>query len=310
MDILCVGQLATDILVKPVDSVDFNVDTKRVEQISVKNGGDALNTAINLAKLGNKVCFAGKVGDDSFGDFLLKTIKSCNIDSKGLKIEKGASSPSVIVLINAKGERTFLYYGGTNDRFEYEDIDTSLIDECRVVHVGGTYTLPKFDGEGTARLFQLAQSKSKITSMDVSSDTTGKWLSIIKPCLKYLNFFMPSYNEAKSITGEETPEAIANFLLNEGVGTVVVKLGRDGCYVNNQDESFYFPAYDVKVVDTTGAGDSFVAGFLTGILKKWDLQKCTKFASAVSAHCIQYLGSTTGIPGFEAVEEFIRRQEK
>lgn len=103
MDVLCVGQLVTDILVKPVDSVDFKVDTKRVEQISVKNGGDALNTAIDLAKLGNKVCFTGKVGDDSLGDFLLKTIESYDIDLKGLKIEKGTSSSSVIVLINDKG---------------------------------------------------------------------------------------------------------------------------------------------------------------------------------------------------------------
>ena len=137
MDILCVGQLVTDILVKPVDSVDYNVDTKRVEQILLKNGGDALNTAIDLAKLGNKIGFAGKVGDDSFGDFLLKTIKSFDIDSKGLKIVKGASTSSVIVLISEKGERTFLYHGGTNDTFQYEDIDTILIDESKIVLWGG-----------------------------------------------------------------------------------------------------------------------------------------------------------------------------
>ena len=305
MDILCVGQLVTDVLVKPVDCIDFNIDTKRVEQILVKNGGDCLNTAIDLAKLGNKIGFIGKVGDDSFGDFLLKTIKSFDIDFRGLKIEAGASTSSCIAIISAKGERVFLYHGGTNDEFQYDDIDTNLIDECKIVHVGGTFLLPKFDGSGTAKLFQLAQSKNKLTSMDVTSDTTGSWLSIIKPCLRYLDLFMPSLKEAKAITGKDKPEEIADFLQNEGVETIVVKLGKEGCYVKGKDKGFYFPAYEVQVVDTTGAGDSFVAGFLTGLLQKWNLEKCTQFASAVSAHCIQQLGATTGIPGFGEVVGFI-----
>ena len=146
--------------------------------------------------------------------------------------------------------------------------------------------------------------------MDVTSDTTGRWLSVIKPCLRYLNFFMPSYKEAKSITGKEKPEEIADFLQNEGVETVVVKLGKEGCYVKGQGKGFYFPPYDVRVVDTTGAGDSFVAGFLTGLLQKWNLEKCTQFASVVSAHCIQQLGATTGIPGFDEVVKFIEKHNK
>jgi len=309
MDILCIGQLVTDILVKPVNSVDYKVDTKRVKQIIVKSGGDALNTAISLSKLSNKVGFVGKVGDDNFGNFLLKTIKSFDIDTKGLKIIKGAATSAVIVLINDKGQRTFLYQGGTNDTFRYEDICTSLIDECKLVHVGGTYLLPKFDGEGAAKLFQLAQSKNKFTSMDVTHDVTGKWLSTIKPCLKYLSFFMPSYGEAKSITGRKSPEEIADFLQKQGVEIVVIKLGRDGCYVKSQDKGFYFPVYDVEVIDTSGAGDSFVAGFLTGVLKKWDLKRCAQFASAVSAHCIQKIGSTTGVLSFNKIEEFIEKNK-
>ncbi len=307
MDILCIGQLVADILVKSVNSIDYNVDTKRVDQIVVKSGGDALNTAISLSKLGNKVGFIGKVGNDNFGNFLLKTIKSFNIDTKGLKIIKDVPTSSVIVLINDKGQRTFLYQGGTNDTFQYADINTTLIDECKLVHVGGTYLLPQFDGEGAAKIFRLAQSKNKLTSMDVTYDVTGKWLSTIKHCLKYLNFFMPSYEQAKLITGKENPEEIAGFLQKQGVETVVIKLGDEGCYVKSQDKGFYFPAYDVEVIDTSGAGDSFVAGFLTGILRNWDLKRCAQFASAVSAHCIQKIGSTTGVVSFNKIEEFIEK---
>lgn len=308
MDILCVGQLVTDILAKPIESIDYTVDTIRVESINVKNGGDCLNTAICLAKLGNDTGVIGKVGNDLFGNFLLEAIKSNGIDARGMIVEEGASTSSVIVSINNDGARVFFYYGGTNDTFMYEDLNTALIDECRIVHVGGTYSLPQFDGNGAAKLFAYAKAKGRLTSMDVTWDTSGRWLSTIKPCLKYLDIFMPSINEARHITGRDKPEDIARFLQDQGVKTVVVKLGRDGCYVKASDKGFFCPAYDVEVVDTTGAGDSFVAGFLTGVLKGWDLEKCARFASAVSAHCIQHIGATTGIPEFEDIIEFINRR--
>ena len=306
MDILCVGQLVADILAKPVNEVDFNVDTKRVEHISIKNGGDCLNTAIDLKILGNSVGFAGLVGEDGFGEFLMKTIRNYGIDVRGLRVVPGTSTAAVIVLINGHGDRTFLYYGGTNDLFSFEHVDTAMVDECKIVHVGGTYLLPCFDGQGAGRLFHLARLKNKVTSMDVTWDTTGRWLEIIRPCLKHLDFFMPSYNEAKEITKRNSPEDMAGFLLEEGVGTVVIKLGKEGCYIKGKGESFYQKAYDVEAVDTTGAGDAFVAGFLTGIARGWDLRACGRFASAVSAHCIGQLGATSGIPDFESVMKFIK----
>lgn len=306
MDVLCVGQLVTDIIVKPVEQVDFSVDTKRVGHISMKNGGDCMNAAIDLALLGNNVGFAGVVGNDNFGDFLLKTVKDHGIDTRGLKAVPEISTSAVIVLVNEKGERTFLYYGGSNDLFSYDYLDISLIEECKIVHVGGTYQLPGFDGDGAAKLFRLAQTKQKLTCMDVTWDTSGRWLEVIKPCLKYLDFFMPSYNEAKEISEKGNPEDMADFFIDEGVKCAIIKLGSNGIYCKSVNgDSFYQPSYKVNVVDTTGAGDSFVAGFLTGLVKNWDLRACAKFASAVSAHCIQKLGATTGIPGFKDIMKFI-----
>jgi sugar/nucleoside kinase (ribokinase family) len=308
MDVLCVGQLVADILVKPVDSVDFSVDTQKIDLIEVKNGGDCLNTAIGLAKLGNKVGFVGKIGNDQFGDFLTDVIKQYDIDIKGLKIADNVATSAVVVLISKSGERTFLYYGGANDSFKFEDIEPDVVDSTKIVHVGGTYQLPDFDGYGAAKLFELARSKNKITSMDVTWDTSGKWLKTIQPCLKYLNFFMPSYQEAKMITKKEQPEDIAAFLQNEGVDVVIIKLGKDGSYIKSRHEAFYCPSYATNVVDTTGAGDSFVAGFLTGVLKDWNLAKCAQVASGVSAFCIQHLGATTGIPSFTEVNDFIKKR--
>jgi len=273
----------------------------------MKNGGDCLNTAIDLAVLGNSVGFAGLTGKDNFGEFLVKTIRDYGIDTRGLKVLPEISTSAVIVLVNDKGDRTFLYYGGSNDLFSYEHIDLSLIEECKIVHVGGTYLMPNFDGIGAEKVFELAHSKNKLTSMDVTWDTTGRWIEVIKPSLKHLDFFMPSYNEAKEISNRKSPEDIADFFIDEGVKCVIIKLGKNGSYCKGLKESFYQAAYDVDVVDTTGAGDSFVAGFLSGVVKNWDLPTCAKFATAVSAHCNQHLEATTGITSFIDVMEFIKK---
>jgi len=94
-------------------------------------------------------------------------------------------------------DRTFFYYGGANDLFSLSDLDLAQLDSASIVHVGGTYLLPRFDGEGAARLFAEARKREKLTSMDVTWDTTGRWLTVIEPCLPYLSFFMPSIREAE-----------------------------------------------------------------------------------------------------------------
>jgi sugar/nucleoside kinase (ribokinase family) len=306
MDVLCVGQLAADILVRPVDRVDYGVDTKRVEGIDIKNGGDCLNVALGLAKLGGSVGFAGLVGDDQLGAYLRGVIEEAGIDARGLATTAEARTCSCLVLINSHGERTFFYYGGANDLFSGAQLAPALVEEAAIVHVGGTYLLPRFDGEGAASLFAAARARGKLTSMDVTWDTTGRWLSVIEPCLPHLSLFMPSIREAEKIAGTDRPPEIARFLQSRGVGTVVVKLGEQGCYVKPPaEEGFTVPAFATQVVDTTGAGDSFVAGFLTGILRKWELKKSAAFACAVAALNIRKIGATAGIPTFDEARNFM-----
>ncbi len=310
MDVLCVGQLAADILVRPVDRVDFGVDTKRVQGIDIRNGGDCLNVALGLRRLGAGVGFAGLIGNDQLGSYLAEVIAEAGIDARGLRRTGEARTCSCLVLINAKAERTFFYYGGANDLFSLDDVDLSLMDRAAIVHVGGTYLLPRFDGEGAARLFAGARAKGKLTSMDVTWDTTGRWMSVIEPCLPYLSFFMPSIKEAEQIAGTREPAGIAARLQDRGVQTVVIKLGEKGCYVKHAaDPAFTVDAFPTEVVDTTGAGDSFVAGFLTGVLKKWELRKCAAFACAVAAMNIRKVGATAGIPTFDEARTFMQQRK-
>jgi sugar/nucleoside kinase (ribokinase family) len=308
MDVLCVGQLAADILVRPVERVDFGVDTKRVDGIDIKSGGDGMNVALGLAKLGNGVGFCGKVGSDQLGDYLAGVLRRAGIDARGLRRTDAATTCSCLVLINQKGDRSFFYHGGANDQFSLGDVDDALVAEASIVHVGGTYLLPLLDGEGAARLFERVRAAGKLTSMDVTWDVTGRWLSVIEPCLRHLSYFMPSIREAEQIAGSSEPREIAAFFEARGVGTTVVKLGEKGCHVKPRGEpGIAVDAFRTRVVDTTGAGDSFVAGFLTGVLRKWDLRRCASFACAVAAMNIRQVGATGGIPTFEEAMKFMER---
>jgi sugar/nucleoside kinase (ribokinase family) len=308
-DILCIGQLAADLLVRPVDFVDFGSDTQRVEVIDLQNGGDCLNVAIGMKRLGHRVGFVGKVGLDPFGDFLVRVIDSAGIERRGLRRTDQAGTCSVLVLINSAGERTFFYRGGTNDLFGLEDVDLRLVEETSAVYVGGTYLLPRFDGDGAATVFARARAQGKITAMDVTWDVEGRWLTVIEPCLPHLSYFLPSIKEAERITGCQKPETMAAFLQDRGVENVVIKLGEKGCYVKPpRDKGFFVEAFYVQAVDTTGAGDSFVAGFLSGVLGNWDLYRCGRFGCAVAALNVQRVGATAGIPTHDEAMQFMEQR--
>lgn len=147
-----------------------------------------------------------------------------------------------LVLINTKGDRSFFYHGGANELFSPHDVDETMVAEAAIVHVGGTYLLPRLDGEGAAGLFERAQAAGKLTSMDVTWDVTGRWLSVIEPCLPHLSYFMPSIREAERIAGRSEPDAIAAFFEDRGVGTTVIKLGEKGCYVKQRGK----PGFSIK----------------------------------------------------------------
>jgi sugar/nucleoside kinase (ribokinase family) len=309
IEVLCVGQLAADILVRPVQRIDFGCDTQRVEQIELGNGGDALNVAIGLSRLGRRVGFVGKIGADHWGDYLGAVIEREGLDRRGLKRTTEAGTCAVIVLINPTGERVFFYRGGANDLFGPEDVDPALVAEASLLHVGGTYLLPGFDGAGAAALFASARAQGKITSMDVTWDTDGRWLETIEVCLPHLSYFLPSVREAREITRQDTSEEMAAFLRERGVENVVIKLGEAGCYVQPaRGRGFHCPAFPTDVVDTTGAGDSFVAGFLAGVQQGWELAACARLGCAVAALNIRKVGATAGLPTLEEASRLMERE--
>jgi len=290
--IASLGQLVADVVVKPVEKHPKAGTADRVDIIDLRTGGCGLNTATVLQKLGVEAAAMGKVGRDVFGEFLLKTIQERGLNAEGVVLDPNTRTSSVIVMISRSGERSFLYCPGGNEALTIDDVNFELIKRSQILHFGGIMKLESLDLREFAR--RVKESGATV-SIDTDWDTRGRWLEWIEPCLAYADIFLPSVDEAKMLSKRNEVEEIADFFLNYGIKIVVIKMGRDGCSIRTPDVRLTVPAYEVKVADASGAGDAFVAGFLTGYYKGWDLERAGELANACGALCVTEVGTSEGI---------------
>ena len=169
--------------------------------------------------------------------------------------------------------------------------------------------MPGFDGEPQAQVLAAAQAAGVTTCVDTAWDDTGRWMAAVGPLLPHTDLFLPSLPEAQRLTGLEQPEDVAQALLDAGAGLVGLKMGPEGSYVRTAEAALRVPAYPVEVVDGSGAGDAFVAGFLYGYLNAWDLERTARFANALGALATTAPGTTAGIRGYEQVISLLEEHE-
>ncbi|WP_336516683.1 carbohydrate kinase family protein [Pollutibacter soli] len=309
--IICAGILCADVLGKTIDQLPEKGKLSLVDKITLQVGGCAANVAISLAKIGLQPTIVGKIGDDSLGKFLLDTLQKDEVDTSGLKVDDAVSTSASMVMISTDGERSIIHSFGANSHFAFEDIDLGVVADAKVLLIAGTFLMPSFDGEGTRKLLKYAKEKGLICCMDTAWDSKGEWMKKIESSLEYLDWFMPSYDEAFELTNLRAPEDMAAVFFSKGVKNVIIKLNAEGCYVQEQGkEGFIVPSFNrVQAVDSSGAGDSFCSGFLTGLHEGWDVRKSARFANAVGAHCIMKIGTTAGIKSKEEILRFIEEYE-
>jgi len=306
MDVLCLGIFVVDVIGRPIDRFPEKGQLELFDELEMHTGGNANNTAIGLAKLGISAGAMGKIGQDGFGDFVLQTLEKNGVDTHGIVRDSKANTSVTFVVVASDGERSFLHYMGANAAFSEADIDLELIKKSRILHVAGSFVMPNFDGEPTANILRRAKEAGVITSLDTVWDVSGNWLRTLEPCLPYVDIFLPSIEEAKQLTSLDSPPDIAAFLLDYGIQTVGLKMGERGSYVRTKDEELYVPAYPANVVDTTGAGDAYIAGFLAGTKMGWDLKRTAELAAATGAACVTAIGTTTGIQDLEETLRLVR----
>lgn len=310
--IACVGILVADVMAVPVDKTPEKGQLMQVHGITVHNGGNAMTAALNLNTMGVPSLMIGKVGDDLFGRFLREKLDGSGVDTRGLKIDPQHQTSASVVLSDPSGERSFLHCVGANGTFGLEDIDWSVLEEADAVFVTGSFLMDRFDGEETAAFLKKCQAMGKTTFLDVCWDAKGNWGETLNCCLPYLDYFIPSIDEAKMIAGREDPEEIARIFMDRGVKNVIIKLGSRGSYLRLADweTGKIFPCVPgITAVDTTGAGDSFCSGFLAAFARGEDPERCMEVANATGALCVTARGATTGIRPYEETIKFLEERK-
>ncbi|MCX7845334.1 MAG: sugar kinase [Dictyoglomaceae bacterium] len=308
LDVLCVGIAVADILGKPIEFLPEKGKLILIDEINLNTGGCAVNTGIALAKLGFKVGVIARVGKDGFGDFIISQLKTYGIDTSGIKIDKNLKTSATIVAISKEGERSFWHYLGANSNLGLEDISEDFLRKIKILHIAGTNVLPSLDGRPTGILLEKAKKNGLVTSLDTVWDAKGNWLKNLDSALPYLDYFLPSLEEAKVMSKKENPEDIAKFFLDKGVKVVALKMGERGSYVTNGKEEYYIPIFPVEVKDTTGAGDAYVAGFLAGVLLGWNIKRCGLLGNLIGAFCVKEIGASAGIPPIDEVFRILKEK--
>jgi sugar/nucleoside kinase (ribokinase family) len=297
-DVVCLGILVADVIARRVDDLPARGSLGLVEEISLRGGGCALNTASVLARLGLSASVVGKVGADPFGDFVLGLLDERGVERRGVLRDPDVATSATVVLVDSSGERTFLHVPGANGRVRLEELDEDVLFSGRVLHLAGALVMPELDGEPAATVLRRAKARGLKTSLDTVWDATGRWERIL-PALPFVDVFVPSLAEATAISGEQEPAAAAAWLRERGIGTVALKLGADGCYVAGVGFEGCVAAPAVEAVDGTGAGDAFAAGFLYGYLAGWPLESTAAVANAAGALATTAVGATEGVVGLE-----------
>ena len=292
-DVILVGLINADIIVKPVDELPPKGVSIQANTIETAVGGCAANTARALTKLGWRTALSGLVGKDDLGDLVYKVIQQAGVNVDYLYQKEGIPTSVSLVLIGSDAERSFIQRAGSNQALILDDLREVPWSQARFLHVGGCFKMKSLD---LRDIMFTAKSRGLLTSMDTDWDIFNTWKQKLYPALSLTDLLFTNESEGEVLTGETALPKIATALRKAGTQTVIVKRGENGCYVESQAGGFHQSAYHVPAIDTTGAGDSFVAGFIHGILSGWSLEESACFASGIAATSVMAIGTVAGIP--------------
>jgi sugar/nucleoside kinase (ribokinase family) len=302
--IVCAGNIVYDILVKPFSEARFG-RTMFVESIEYRVGGNAANTARALAILGVPVRLLGAVGADAPSEFVLERLRQCGVNTETVTRCAKPTATS-IALIGTDGQRQFLHRMGASEDAFANPIEFTK-DFCNGVshlHLASLFVVPHLR-KTAAKFLADARQAGLTTSFDTNWDPQGEWMQAVQSCLPHIDIFFMNEDEARMVTGRgEVPDA-AGVLLRGGVSLVVIKLGHRGCAIYDRQQETICPAFAVDAVDTTGAGDCFIAGFLAARQQNLPLCEVGRFANAVGALSVQQIGAVEGVMPQDRVRDWM-----
>ncbi|WP_405915321.1 carbohydrate kinase family protein [Streptomyces sp. NBC_00728] len=298
-DLLVVGDANPDVVIGPLHGpLEFGQREQLVERAGLVLGGSAAIMACGAARLGLRVAFAGRVGDDPAGAFVREALAGRGVDVGFLVTDPVLPTPLTTVVTAGDGDRAVLTAPGCLTATGPEDVPADLIAASRHVHAASFFLMPRL-ARSLASVFGRAREAGATTSLDTNDDPAGRWeRELLDPVMKFTDFLLPNAAEARALAGERDLLRAATVLAGRGPA-VVVKDGADGALACAGGLLSRAPAASVEPVDTVGAGDSFDAGFVAAILRGLDLRGALAVAAACGSLSTRASGGTAAQPTWD-----------
>lgn len=301
MTVAAVGVHVLDTHVLGIESIPAGSEGQLVETIRMSPAGTAGGTAVVLSRLGAQVRSYGAVGTDPVGDTLLALLAREGVEVHGLVRKDSAQTSASVLPVRPNGDRPAWHCIGANGAFTLDDLPADVLDGVTHLHLGG----PEFlGGEAAGQLLGKARAAGVTTSVDVLAPGDADMLAWIADALPHTDFLLPNDEQVLGFTGASSLADGARALLERGVGCVAVTQGAKGALVATAEGVAEVPAFPVEVVDTTGCGDAFSAGFLRGLSLGLPPVDAARLGCATAAQVAQGLGSDAGSYDLESVREF------
>ncbi|MBR5345542.1 MAG: carbohydrate kinase family protein [Clostridia bacterium] len=307
-DVICAGMALVDSIIRGLDPEPVSASGYLAESGSLSVGGEAVNTAVAAAKLGLKTGILCALGDDPAGEMVRNELTRNGVDTRF--IVKSPATPVSTIIVRADGTRKSV----TNQAHRYSfhpEGDPGLFTDARVLILGSLFRAPFDDPVGIHAVLTCAKAAGQIVIADTKLPNF-RFLTLkdIAESLPLIDTITPNEDEARYFTGKEEPEAMADAFLALGVKRVIVKLGGKGCQLKSAEQTLRLPAIPIDPVDATGAGDNFVAGFASEILRGASEAEALRFANACGAICTSAVGAGTALRGRDQVLQLLKSAEE
>ena len=305
-DLICVGMALVDSIIKGFDPEPISASGFRAASGTLSVGGEAVNEAMCAGKLGVKTGIFCALGCDEAGSMIEGALARCGVDTTLILHPEDHATPVTTMFVNEDGTRRSITNGAHRYNFHPERF-TERFAGAKAIIMGSLFRAPFDDPEIVYSVVSAAKAAGEIVIADTKLPNF-RFLTLddLKDSLPLIDYITPNEDEARHFSGKEEPEAMADVFLEKGVKNIVIKLGGKGCFFKNAKEQFRLPAFPIKAVDATGAGDNFVAGFAFELLRGKSVEEALRFGSACGAICTTAVGAGTALKNRPQVEEFLK----
>lgn len=300
-DIVFIGTAILDSTITGFDPEPVSAAGFRAESGSISAGGEGVNGSIASSKLGMKSALLCFLGNDQAGDLIRYELEKNGVDTGCIVYTGDKPTPVTTIFVAEDGNRKSITNSAHSYNFHPEQY-TDVFTDTKAVVIGSLFRAPFNDPDVIKAVVAEAHSKGITIFADTKLPNFRKLtLDDIADSLSMIDYITPNEDEARYFTGEEEPEKMADVFIEKGVRNVIIKLGGRGCLFRNREETIFLPAFKVDVEDATGAGDNFMAGLVTELLRGSDIKKALTFASACGAICTTAVGAGTALRDREQV---------